>query len=370
MTKLAVLLALALTACADHAGAYLEVHGGSITFDHVEFYFGTQIGTTFGTPTQEHVTGKVYARQLADSDLSVAVKGGSGSELTYYVPAANTGLGQYVMVIASRGGTPVGIGEAADFVVPSDGYSIIDITLDSYNNVETWRDQANAASPACVAWDRSHGEEPIAFVPSDDHDCDGELASRDCDDAAFCPPGDMTCQPPRELCTGNTCAYGCKIDGNCVPRVCVPSFTCTNTSCLTAATLVDKFTCLAMASGADHPQYYVGGAAGNPCDGNTVEIKLPNNRQCTHPYLEFAEMGGGWTFDVADKGTGTSTCVITIHTGTSGMPFGPDRHVLVSLDPMNSQDPRPTIFIGISALSGGCDTSRPPDGTLVITDCQ
>jgi hypothetical protein len=180
----------------------------------------------------------------------------------------------------------------------------------------------------------------------------------------------MTCQPPRELCTGTTCAYGCKISGTCVPRVCVPSFTCTNSACLAAATLADKFTCLAMVSGADHPQYYVGGAAGNPCDGNTVDVKLPNNRECTHPFLEFAETGGGWAFDVADKGSGTGTCVITIHSALSGMPFGPDRHVLVSLDPMNSQDPRPTIFIGITSLSGGCDTTRGPDETLVITDCQ
>jgi hypothetical protein len=370
MTKLAVLLALALAACADHSGAYLEVHGGSIAFDHVEFYFGTQIGTAFGTPTQAHVTGKVYARQLADSDLSVAAKGGSSNELTYYVPSANTGLGQYVMVIASLGGTPVGIGEAADFVVPSGSYSIVDIALASYDNVETWHGEPDAASPACLAWDRPHGEQPIAFVPADDRDCDGELSSRDCDDAAFCAPGDMACQPPRELCTGTTCAYGCKVNGNCLPRVCVPGFTCTNSACLTATTLFDKFTCLATASGADHPQYYAGGAAGNPCEGNTVAVKLPNNRECTNPYLEFAEMGGGWTFAVADKGTGTSTCVITIHTAQTGMPFGPDRHVLVSLDPMNSQDPRPTIFIGITGLSGGCDTSQQHDGTLVITDCQ
>jgi hypothetical protein len=364
MTKLGVLFALALTACADHSGAYLEVHGGSITFDHVEFYFGTHIGTTFGTPTQSHVAGLAFSRQLEDSDLSVAAKNAPSSELTYYVPAANTGLGEYVMVIASLNGTLVGIGDASDFKVPHGGYSIVDITLDKYDDsIETWQ-------KGCIAWDRKHGEQPVAFVDTDDHDCDGELDSRDCDDSAYCQPGDMSCQPPRELCTGSTCAYGCKINGNCVPRVCVPSFTCTNTACLSSATLLDKFTCLAMASGADHPQYYVGGAAGNPCDGNTVDVKLPNNRECTHPYLEFAETGGGWTFDVADKGPGTGTCVITIHSALTGMPFGPDRHLLVSLDPLNSQDPRPTIFIGITPLSGGCTTTRTPDGPLVITDCQ
>jgi hypothetical protein len=362
MTKLAVLLALGLAACADHSGAYLEVHGGSITFDHVEFYFGTHIGTEFGTPTQAHVTGLAFARQLADSDLAVAPKNGPSKEVTYYVPAANTDLGEYVMVIASLNNVPVGIGDAANFKVPTSGYSIVDITLEPYDtSVEAWQN-------GCIAWDRKHGEQPVAFVETDDHDCDGEVASRDCDDTAFCPPGDMSCQPPRELCTDNTCAYGCKINGNCVARVCVPSFTCTNAACLSSATLVDKFMCLAMASGADHPQYYVGGAAGNPCDGNTVDVKLPNNRDCAHPYLEFAEMGGGWTFSVADKGNGI--CTITVHGSTSGMPFGPDRHLLVSLDPMNSQDPRPTIFLGITSLSGGCTTSRPPDGTLVISDCQ
>ena len=152
--------------------------------------------------------------------------------------------------------------------------------------------------------------------------------------------------------------------------MCVPGFTCTNPACQNSPTLVDKFMCLAMASGADHPQYYVGGAAGQPCDGETVKIKLPNNRECTNPYLEFAEMGGGWTFTVADGGAGTGSCIVTLHAIATPMPFGPDRHLLVSLDPMNSQDPRPTIFIGIEPLSTGCGTLKAPDGTLVITDCQ
>src|SRR6185312_15840515 len=118
------LAALVLAACADHSGAYLEVHGGSITFDHVEFYFGSQIGTEFGTMTQAHVTGTAYVRQLVDSDLSVAPKGGPGTEVTYYLPSGNSGGGEYVMVIASLNGTPVGIGEAAGFKIPRSGYSI------------------------------------------------------------------------------------------------------------------------------------------------------------------------------------------------------------------------------------------------------
>ena len=358
--KLAACL-FVVAACADHSGAYLEVHGGSITFDHVEFYFGSQTGTEFGTPTQTHVTGTTYGRELSDSDLSVAPKSGTGSEVTYYVPSANTGLGEYVMVIASLNGKPVGIGEAAGFEVPRSGYAIVDIPLDAYGNVEAWGN-------GCIAWNRKHGEQPIAFVPADDHDCDGELAARDCDDAAYCQPGDTSCQPPRELCTSGTCAYGCMISGDCVPKVCVPDFTCTNPACLADATLLDKFTCLAMASGADHPQYYVGAAAGEPCDGNKVPIALPNNRGCTHPYIEFAETAGGWMFSVADGGNGT--CVVTITSTTTGMPFGLDRHVLISLDPMNPQDPRPTIFIGIEPISGGCSSTKAPDGTLQINDCQ
>jgi len=360
---LACVLATLVGACADHAGAYLEVHGGSIAFDRVEFYFGKQIGTEFGTLTQAHVNGVAYARQLADSDLAVAPKDGPSSELTYYVPAATKGLGEYVMVIASLNGTPVGIGEAAGWKVPASGYSIVDIPLEAYDNVETW-------ATRCIAWNRKHGEPPIAFIPTDDRDCDGELSARDCDDAAYCAPGDMSCQPPRELCTGSSCAYGCMINGDCVPRVCVPNFTCTNPACLDRMTLADRFACLATSSGADHPQYFVGAAAGNPCDGNTVKIKLPDNRECTHPYLEFAETGGGWMFTVADAGAGTGTCVVTIHVGPTPTPFGMDRHVLISLDPMNPQDPRPTIFIGIEPLSGSCTSTMAPMGTLQITDCQ
>jgi hypothetical protein len=40
------------------------------------------------------------------------------------------------------------------------------------------------------------------------------------------------------------------------------------------------------------------------------------------------------------------------------------------MDPMNPQDPRPTIFLGIEPDSGGCDQTMPPMGTLQITDCQ
>jgi hypothetical protein len=357
--KLAALLVLA--GCADHPGAYLEVKGGSITFDHVEFYFGSQIGTTFGTPTQSDVKGVVYRRQLADSDLSVAATSGAASDLTYYVPASNTGLGDYVMAIATRGGTPVGIGDVANFTVPGKGYSIVDITLEDYDNVETWQN-------GCVAWDRKHGREPVAFVDADDRDCDGEVSARDCDDAAFCHPEDTSCQPARELCESNTCAYGCMIDSNCVPRVCVPSFTCTNVSCDNAPTLLDKFNCLSNASGADHPQYSIGASAGEPCSDAMVTIQLPSNRQCTNPYIEFQQSAGGWTFAVADDHNGA--CVLTLIAVSSTTPFGMDRHVLISMDPLNPQDPRPTIFVGIEPDSGGCTHTTAPMGTLQISDCQ
>jgi len=365
--RLAALAVLTLAACADHPGAYVEVHGGSIAFDHVEFYFGRQVGDTFGTPTQTHVTGHVYARQLADSDLAVAAKS-TTSALTYYVPASNTGLGDYVMVIASLGGTPVGIGDASNFTVPSNGYAIVDVTLETYDNVEIWHAQPSATTPACLAWDRKHGQQPIAFVPDDDRDCDGEVAAKDCDDAAYCVPDDTTCQPVRELCSATTCAYGCMINGDCLPRVCVPGFTCTLAACTNAPTLLDKFNCLSATSGADHPEYFIGASAGEPCQGATVVVKLPNSRQCTHPILEFEQSNGGWTFSVADGGNGT--CVLTL-TGTSSTnPYGMDRHILISMDPMNPQDPRPTIFLGIEPDSGGCDQTMPPMGTLQITDCQ
>ncbi|HET9989261.1 MAG TPA: hypothetical protein VFQ65_12110, partial [Kofleriaceae bacterium] len=227
--------------------------------------------------------------------------------------------------------------------------------------VETWQN-------GCLAWDRKHGQQPVAFVGADDRDCDGEVASKDCDDAAFCKPDDVTCQPARELCTDNGCAYGCMINGECLPRVCVPGFTCTLAACENAPTLADKFTCLAMSGGADHPDYYIGATAGEPCPSATVQIKLPNNRACAHPNLEFQQSIGGWVFAVADGGN--STCVLSLVATSSITPYGQDRHVLISLDPIDPQAPRSTIFVGIKPDSGGCDATMPATAPLQITDCQ
>jgi hypothetical protein len=358
-------LLVLLAACADHPGAYLEVHGGDIAFDHVEFYFGKSLGDSFGTPTSKEVDGTAYKRQLADSDLSVAAKGGIATDLTYYLPYSdgNAQLGDYVLAIASKAGQPVGIGDLADFPVPASGYAIVDIALEKYNAsaVEKW--QAD-----CLAWKRNNGAKPIAFVHPDDRDCDGEVASRDCDDEAFCMPGDPTCQPVRELCDAGVCAYGCKIDGDCAPRLCMPMFVCSNPLCTNAMTLAEKFACLSINAGADHPDYFIPASAGQPC-GDPLVIDLPNGALCTAPILEFAEMIDNWTVAVAASSDGKA-CVLSFANPNANAFWNGDHHVVISFDGATATQPRSTIFLGIKANNMGCSSSMAPTGPLEINACQ
>jgi len=358
-------LLVLLAACAEHPGAYLEVHGGDIELDHVEFYFGKSLGTSFGTPSAKDVDGSAYERQLADSDLSVAAKGGVATDLTYYLPYSdgNAQLGDYVLAIASKAGQPVGIGDFADFPVPASGYAIVDIALEKYNPsaVETWQTD-------CLAWKRSHGAQPVAFVHADDRDCDGELASRDCDDSAYCVPGDPGCQPLRELCNAGVCAYGCQIDGDCAPRLCMPEFVCGNPLCANAVTLTDKFSCLSVNTGADHPVYYIQVSAGQPC-GNPVVVDLPNGAKCQDPVVEFAEMIDNWTVTVAAS-SDARACVLSFANTNVNAFWNGDHHVVISFDGASAGGPRSTIFLGIMADGSGCAHSMAPMGTLEINACQ
>lgn len=357
-------LLVLLAACTTHPGTYLDVHGGTLQFDHVEFYFGRAIGDTFGTPTQKDVGGDAYARQLADSDLSVAAKAGVTTELTYYLPYSdgNAKLGDYVVAIAKKGGQPVGIGEASGFPVPDSGYALVDITLEPYSDsaVETWQD--------CLAWKRSHGESPVAFVHADDRDCDGEVASRDCADTEYCAPSDASCQPARELCTGTTCAYGCRINGTCTARLCMPIFVCNPALCQSAQTVVEKFACLSVSAGADHPDYFLDSSAGQLC-GDPLEILLPNGATCANPVLEFVQEVDNWQVTVAASPDGKA-CVLQFSNATANAPWNGDHHVVISFDGAMPDDPRPTIFLGIKANNTGCGTSTAPTGPLAINACQ
>ncbi|MEO8550964.1 MAG: hypothetical protein ABI678_13355 [Kofleriaceae bacterium] len=358
-------LLVLLVACADHPGTYLEVHGGDLAFDHVEFYFGKSLGSSFGTPSAKDVEGPAYERQLADSDLSVAAKAGVTTDLTYYLPYSdgNARLGDYALAIASKGGQPVGIGGVADFPVPATGYTIVDVALEPYNRsaIETW--QAD-----CLAWKRSHGEQPIGFVHADDRDCDGEVASRDCDDTAFCLPGDPGCQPVRELCDEGGCAYGCQIDGDCAPRLCMPIFVCNPQLCASASTLPEKFACLALTAGADHPDYYLPASAGQPC-GDPLVIDLPNGATCTNPTVEFTEMIDNWTVTVAADAT-DKACVLSFANANTNAFWNGDHHVVISFDGATPDGPRSTIFLGIKADNMGCAHSMAPTGPLAINACQ
>lgn len=358
-------LLVLLAACTEHPGAYLAVHGGDLQFDHVEFYFGRAIGTSFGTPTSKDVDGRAYERQRADSDLSVAAKGGVTSDLTYYLPYSdgNAQLGDYVLAIASKGGQPVGIGEVSKFPVPASGYALVDLTLESYNAsaVEKWQ-------PDCLAWKRSHGEVPVGFVRADDRDCDGEVAARDCDDAAYCVPGDTTCQPARELCDDAVCAYGCQATTTCVPRLCMPGFVCTNPLCTSAVTLAEKFACLSVNSGADHPDYYIPASAGQPC-GVPLRIDLPNDAHCANPVVEFVEMIDGWAV-TAVASPDEKACMLGFTNANANASWTGDHHVVISFDGASPDDPRSTIFLGIKANNTGCASSMGPSETLVINACH
>ncbi len=363
------LLLLALVACSDHPGTYFEVHGGAIEFDHVEFFFGKAAGDgTFGAPGQAHAEGSTYERQLADTDLAVAAKHGTDTDLTYYVPytTENSKLGDYAVAVASLAGQPVGIADASSFEIEASGFGVVGLQLEPYDaSVTQWN--------ACIAWTRSGGRGAIGIVPTDDRDCDGQPSPRDCDDTAYCLPFDASCQPASTIAKHDgECVSGCtNRDGDFIVKDCLFAVACDPTVCpdVPLSSMADRFACLETVLSAHYSIYIPLDAGGQPCR-LTVPIPLPG--ECHDPAIEVLSLQGGWGITAAESATTPGTCEATLVPSTPLTPYPQYPHFLLSFVGADPSAPRSTVYTSVErpSLMEACTIMNTSTGSSEITTCE
>ena len=370
MRRGAVVIALAVAACGDHYGTFLVADGraGHVAFDHAEFFFGSSVDGAFASPHLGPSAGTVYARTSQDTDVGVPASH-DGMQATYYLPSTkdNRQLGDYVLVVAyDANGAPVGVGDIADFPPPSaTEVTEVPIALAPADGVELWGNR-----PGCVAWQRAPGD-LVAVVRDNDRDCDTAPASTDCNDLAYCTPGNAACTAKPVVCA-DTCTLGCPgPNASCMPAVCLFSSVCDMMYCDTATNLVDKLTCLATIGPVTHADYQVPVVQTQvePCV-DRFDVKLPNNVACTNPRIEFSEhLPDGYTFEVDG---GDQACTIQLIPSPTNQRFQGDHHLLVSIEAPDPANPRYSMFFGVMPLPVQQCTSvvTPSSNPLVINMCQ
>lgn len=362
------LLALILCSCgSDQFGTYFIADGRQalIDFDHAEFFFGSPTDGAFATPLSAS-TGTAYRRHFLPTDT--AVPASSDRTATYYVPSGTTTeVGSYVLAVARDAtGTIVGVADATDFPV-TNGEEVVKVQLTLAPpgvNVSVWGD-----APTCAAW-TGPGSHNVGVVQDDDRDCDGATGNDDCNDLAYCAPGDANCSTEASLCLA-PCAIGCRAQGVCEPSLCLPAATCTlPDGCKTASTVAERIACIA--GGTSHLHVLVSLMDnGRPCT-DSFAVPLPTGVDCAHPAIEFTQpLADGYTFKVADDGT---SCTFAIKAPSNPGAFNGDHHLLVSIDPAGGTGPRPTFLLGVKGISGqaGATCTNPvsTENQLEINRCQ
>lgn len=338
--RLTVIAALLCGCGPDHFGTYFIADGrpAAIDFDRAEFFFGSKIDGDFASLTGAR-SGDVYRRMFVDNDEAVPA---TDRRSSYYLPTDGaTNVGSYVLVLARNSSDAVvGVAEASGFSLATSNEVIeVHLPLEPPDNVETW-----GASPSCVAWAQRGGQATTAVVRDDDRDCDGALATNDCNDLAYCAAGDPSCSTAPTLCLA-TCSLGCRANNACEASVCLPAAACpTNGTCGAASSVAERLACIADQSA--HIKVAVMDT-GRPCVDSFV-VPLPSGSRCGNPIIEYAEpLPDGYTFEVTD---GATSCGISIKKPSSAASFSGIHHLLISIDAPSGVGPRPTLFLGIDGF--------------------
>ncbi|HUS32351.1 MAG TPA: hypothetical protein VMZ53_27815 [Kofleriaceae bacterium] len=350
--RMAVVWLLALCACESRYGDYFNVDGDSngIRFDHVELYFGKHgmSDSNIGKPSGS-TTGDVFIRDADASDAWDVDKNGDGSlasESTYWLPITeqNRELA-YVAALAydttMQSDKPVGVGEVLGFALEDGIVNKYDIELQKFDfTVDTW-----GQSPGCFAWTRQRDGKfsTIAVLSPDDADCDGVVASADCND--LCPAGSTKCNPDETVCGGaNSCGLGCAINGLCRIETCLPTIACTNCG-MFAASLDDRMKCVS-SDPAHHLSVLVDTLGGKPC---ARSFDVPNyGRPCSGVTEVWQQnFGDGWDLTVSPSANDLTHCIVELTNTSTSATFAGDHHVLVAFPPRAPSSSQWSVLLGV-----------------------
>lgn len=293
------LLLLIAAACARDTwpdGRYLLVEGDAaqITFDHVELFFGRHVTDRLPaalpgyTPSTAAGTEELMRRLVPGVSGVQAIADAPVARVDLALPAEVADrVGEYVLVIAYAGATPVGIGARADFTAQPSSITRYEIELEPYPTdpatFARWGVGGNGQD--CVRWKR--GDEVVAVVRDKDLDCDGFLDDEvDCDPMSYCA-GECTYTDLAPCATDTTgCVYG-----RCANSLAngAPTRTCAAETCLATAacdaaciggTVVERLTC----------------ALGKAHGGSDVPLPLtPEGALCSspEPYVIYLDLPDG-----------------------------------------------------------------------------
>ena len=307
---------------------------GDAEFDQVELYFGTAPTTgAFATPSYGPQSGLVLERDFSTSDI--VDLDGSRTEYKYLVPyAEQQPLGAYVGVVARKKSdsgalVDVALGEVFDFKAPIDRVYEYEVPLQTLPQLyQIWPDQ----QPSCFFWKRARAGQPerVAVVQAGNHDCDGLLASADCDDA--CSSRDA-CSLDQGCADAGVCATGCSLDGMCHPQTCLPTPSC-SAICRSQVGLRAQVECAY--SQLQLAEINLTTTAAGPCT-NTIKLGFT----CLNPQLMLQSPPDGWTF--TPENDATTGCTLTFSPGATTANY----RLLISFQPNASSWIRYTAAVAV-----------------------
>ncbi len=352
-------LVVCAVACDARNGTYLVVDGtaNNLAFDRVEFFFGKHLGeeelVTAAAASGAAVPASVSLekRQVAETDIHDEPS--PVTELNYYLPLTpdNEKLGDYVVVIASKGGTPVGVAELEWFTIQGDAAYLYTLTLEPYPAVglEVW----GAPDRDCVRWTRARPGDPPnrpsthAVVRDGDFDCDAIQRDADCDDLAYCPVGSTNTPACTRaaLCVTETCDIGVCVSGagttarTCAPTTCLDPDLCGKCGFddPTQATPRELLAC-AVEQPTTHPEVQMPlEASGALCGASyVVKVSVDGGAVCTNPKIEYPSNGtdaDGFRYTIAPNAMTETACDITITAPQPGFPYPMPKHVIFTVAP-------------------------------------
>jgi hypothetical protein len=396
------LLLLIAAACARDTwsdGRYLLVEGeaAGITFDHVELFFGRHVTDRLPAGLPGYTSATAVTEEL-ERRIAPAV---SGVQAIADAPIAHVDLalpaqvadrlGEYVLVIAYRGATPVGIGARADFTAQPSSITRYEIELEAYpTDPATFaRWGVGGGGQDCVRWRR--GDEVIAVVRDEDLDCDGFLdADVDCDPMTYCA-GECTYA---DLAPCASDATGC-VYGRCANSAAsgTPTRACAAEACLATTaceadcagdTAVERLTC---ALGQAHdsspdvplPVKPEGALCTTPAP-YVLYLDLPDGVSCVsapgrRAYGVDSQTAVAFTFDIAPMampvpiGSATADCEVKIVETAQPVDTPPILDEIVHfLVPLTTDAGLETsAIVGLTPTPGGCEAQMQVPVVVPVT---
>jgi len=363
---------LGVAACDSRYGTYLVVQGTpQLTFDRVEFFFGTMLDARMPTSPGHPVTvaaetGRVAKRLYVETDVQRAA--GPVTSLNYYLIDTddNRRLGEVVVAVAYLNDQPVGIAELDDFeIVTDDTYVLYELRLVPYasEDVERW----GRPAPDCVRWARPGMDgalRTLAIVRGDDVDCDnfGD-ADVDCDPVRYCDGSGHGDCAGRAACIldAPSCQLGGCVNADgaapraCTPTTCLPEATCE--TCAPTLPVIERVECALFNGPHDDYPITIRPDQRLCSEPYTFQIALADNVACTAPRLEssaeYQVSTPQFTYAVAQSGV---NCSITITPKVAGTPYAAIAHLLISID--SPSGARVAFSVGVSAEVGACNPSE------------